>query len=90
LIRYETVGVSRLKTSWEIYFRSGSTGGQTQVRQVMKTPLGGLGRAVLAIIGKFPAEEVSANLRRLKQVMETGKVTDTTFAVEGKFSQQSQ
>jgi hypothetical protein len=56
----------------------------------MKTPLCGLGRAVLAIIGKFPAEEVSANLRRLKQVMETGKVTDTTFAVEGKFSQQAQ
>jgi len=40
----------------------------------------------LALIGKFPAEEVRANLHRLKQVMETGNVTDTSYAVRGKFS----
>jgi hypothetical protein len=41
---------------------------------VMKTPLGRVGRAALALIGKFPSEEVSANLHRLKEVMETGRV----------------
>jgi hypothetical protein len=41
----------------------------------------------IALIGKFPVEEVSSNLHRLKQVLETGRVTDTSYAVAGKFSQ---
>ena len=52
-----------------------------------KASLGRLGRAALALIGKFPAEEVTANLHRLKEIIETGKVTDTSYAVAGKFSQ---
>jgi uncharacterized membrane protein len=85
LIRYETVTSPGLRTYWEIYFAPGSEAGETQVREVMKPPLGRLGRAALALIGKFPAEEVTANLHRLKQVMETGKVTDTSYSVRGKF-----
>jgi uncharacterized membrane protein len=86
LIRYETVTSPGLKTYWEIYFAPGSEAGETEVREVMKAPFGRLGRAALALIGKFPAEEVRANLHRLKQVMETGKVTDTAYSVRGKFS----
>ena len=84
LICYETVSAPGLRTYWEIYFAS-PRDGETQVREVMKAPLGRLGRAALALIGKFPAEEISANLHRLKQVMETGKVTDTSYSVTGKF-----
>jgi hypothetical protein len=58
----------------------------TVVRELMKAPLGRLGRVALALIGKFPAEEVTANLHRLKQIMETRKVTDTSYSVRGKFS----
>jgi uncharacterized membrane protein len=87
LIRYETVSSPRLRTSWEIYFIPGSKAGQTEVREVMRAPLGRLGRAALALIGKSPAEEVSANLHRLKQLMETGRVTDTSYSVAGKFRQ---
>jgi uncharacterized membrane protein len=86
-IRYETVSSPALKTYWEIYFSRGSDAGQTEVREVMRAPLGRLGRAALAVIGKFPAAEVSANLHRLKQVLETGKVTDTSYSVPGKFGQ---
>lgn len=82
LIRYETAG---LRSSWEINFTPGPQAGSTVVREVMRAPLGRLGRAALALVGKFPAEEVSANLHRLKQVMETGHVTDTSYAVAGKF-----
>jgi hypothetical protein len=42
------------------------------------------GGAAVALIGKFPAEEVSSNLHRLKEVMETGTVTDTSYSVAGK------
>jgi hypothetical protein len=64
--------------------RSVGGAGETLVREVMKPPLGRLGRALLAFIGKFPAEEVTANLHRLKQIMETGKVTDTSYFVKSK------
>jgi uncharacterized membrane protein len=86
LIRYETATLPGLKTYWEIHFAPGPQAGQTEVREVMKTPLGKLGRAALALIGKFPAEEVSSNLHRLKQIMETGRVTDTSYSVPDKFS----
>ena len=87
LIRYETVTSPGLRTYWEIHFTPGSDAGKTEVREVMTVPLGRLGRAALALIGKFPAEEVSSNLRRLKEVMETGKVTDTSYSVPGKWVQ---
>src|SRR5262249_12427249 len=85
LIRYETVTSSATKTHWEIYFSPGAEPGETQVREVMKAPGGRFAMDALALIGKFPAQEVSANLHRFKQFMETGRVTDTTYAVSGKF-----
>jgi hypothetical protein len=41
--------------------------------------------AVLALMGKIPAGEVPSNLHRLKQLLEEGSVTDTSYAVPGKF-----
>ncbi|HEU5246065.1 MAG TPA: SRPBCC family protein [Candidatus Udaeobacter sp.] len=87
LIRYETVGVPGLKGYWEIHFAPGYHAGETEVRSLMRIPLARLGRAALALIGKFPAEEVSSNLHRLNELMETGRVTDTSYAVPGKFAQ---
>jgi uncharacterized membrane protein len=87
LIRYETVTSSPLKTYWEIYFTPGSAAGETEVHEVMKMPLGRLGCVALALLGKFPAEEQSSNLHRLKQLLETGTVTDTSYSVRGKFTE---
>jgi uncharacterized membrane protein len=87
LIRYETVASPRTRTSWEIYFKPGPNKAETEIREVMKAPLGKLGLAALALIGKFPASEVAANLHRLKELMETGRVTDTSYSVPGKFPQ---
>src|SRR5262245_62018478 len=47
-----------------VYFAPGTVAGETEVREVMKMPFGMLGRAALAMLGKFPAQEVSSNLRR--------------------------
>jgi uncharacterized membrane protein len=81
LIRYE-VGMG---SSWEIHFTPGASPGSTDVREIVRTPFGKVWRAALMLIGKSPVEEVSANLQRLKQLLETGHVTDTSFAVAGKF-----
>jgi uncharacterized membrane protein len=85
-IKYEAVPLPGLKTTWAIYLSPGSEPGATEVREVMQTPLGRLGRAGLALMGKPPAGEVPANLHRLKEVMETGTVTDTSYSVVGKFT----
>jgi uncharacterized membrane protein len=85
LIRYETNGLPGLRTRWEIQFIQGAGAGWTEVHEVMTSSLGTLGRVALGLMGKPPAEEVAANLRRLKQVMETGTVTDRSYAVPGKF-----
>ena len=63
------------------HFCPGSHAGEPEVREVMRAPLGRLGRVALALIEKFPAEEVYSNLRRLKQLIETGKVTDRSHSV---------
>jgi len=76
-----------VKTCSEIHFAPGPGAGQAEVREVMKAPLGILGRAALVLIGKFPAGEVAANLHRLKQVLEPGRVTDTSYSVPGKFAE---
>ena len=52
LIRYQTVTLPLLRTSWDIYFAPGSEAGETEVREVMKVSLGRLGRAALALLGK--------------------------------------
>lgn len=85
LIRYETVTSPSTRTYWEVYFSPGHDPGETEVREVMRAPEGKLVQAALALIGKYPAQEVAANLHRFKQVMETGKVTDTTYAVPNRF-----
>jgi uncharacterized membrane protein len=82
LLRYETAETG---TAWEVHFATGPQAGSAEVREVMRAPLGRVGRLALALIGKSPNEEVRANLHRLKQKMETGHVTDTSYAVAGKF-----
>jgi uncharacterized membrane protein len=83
-IFYETSS-DVLKTRWRIYFSPGATPEQTIVREVMLEPGGKMTELGLALIGKRPAAEVHSNLNRLKQVLETGRVTDTSNAVAGKF-----
>ncbi|GAA5191074.1 hypothetical protein GCM10023322_47620 [Rugosimonospora acidiphila] len=85
LIRYETTSPPGVRTYWTVHFSPAPDSDGTRVREVLNTPFGGLGRGALALVGKPPAAEVAANLRRLKQVIETGRVTDTDHAVAGKF-----
>ena len=89
LIRYETITAPELRTSWEIRFAPGPDANQTEVRERMTTPLGRVGRLALALIGKFPGAEVRANLQRLKELLETGHVSDTSHAAAGKFGKAS-
>jgi uncharacterized membrane protein len=85
-IGYEAVPLPGLKTTWAVGFSPAPQDGTTEVREVMTTPFGRVGRVGLTLMGKPPAGEVSANLHRLKEVLETGMVTDTSYSVAGKFT----
>ncbi|RKN28198.1 SRPBCC family protein [Micromonospora musae] len=85
LIRYETTGPPGLRARWTVRFAAVVDPARTEVHEVLEMPLGRLGHAALVLIGKPPAAEVAANLRRLKQLVETGEVTETAHAIRGKF-----
>jgi uncharacterized membrane protein len=80
LIRYQTGGPRPLRGRWELTFAVDTDSGGTRVREQLVVPLGAIGRAVLALIGKFPDREVAANLTRLKQLLEIGDGSDTPSA----------
>lgn len=80
LIRYETGGPTPLRGRWELTFTVDTASGGTRVREQLVVPLGAIGRAVLALIGKFPDREVAANLTRLTELLETGEGSDTPSA----------
>ena len=83
-IAYQTGSVTAA-ARWEINFSPGPDADTTVVREVMTVPGGVLTEAALAAIGKPPAKEVRANLERLKEVLETGHVTNREYVVRGKF-----
>ncbi|HEU5059825.1 MAG TPA: SRPBCC family protein, partial [Kofleriaceae bacterium] len=59
-------------------------GGQgTEVRVAMRyePPAGVVGRGVAMMFGKDPAHEVATDLRRLKQVIETGEVVESDASI---------
>ena len=85
LIRYETVTSPIMTTRWEIYFSPGQEAGETVVREVMIVPMGEIGQILLSVFGKSPTEEIPANLHRLKELLETGLVTNTDHTAKGKF-----
>jgi hypothetical protein len=55
----------------------------------MTLPGGQLAAAALAALGKPPAHEVRANLVRLKELLEHGRVTTFDYAVAEKFRSSS-
>jgi uncharacterized membrane protein len=81
---YETS--SRMfKAKWEIYFSQGKSPEEAVVREVLIHPGGRIGKFVLATMGKHPAAELHSNLQRLRQLIESGRVTDISNSIPGKF-----
>lgn len=85
LIRYEMGSHPSRRISWTIHFVAGSSSPDTVVHEVLQAPLSALGLELMALFGKPAAKEVAANLQRLKELLETGQVTDQSYAVAGKF-----
>lgn len=59
----------------------GGRGTEVRVRLSYEPPAGVVGRGVAALFGKDPAHQVGSDLRRLKQVIETGEVTRSDASI---------
>ena len=74
LISWHSLGDSEVRNSGAVRFRDAGNGGtDVQVDISYDPPLGALGVAVAKIFGDAPDQEVSADLQRFKEIMESGQ-----------------
>jgi hypothetical protein len=74
MISWHSLGDSEVRNSGAVRFRDATNGGtDVQVDISYDPPLGALGVAVAKIFGDAPDQEVSADLKRFKEIMESGQ-----------------
>jgi uncharacterized membrane protein len=76
LIAWSSTGKSEVPNSGRIEFRDTTNGRGTQVTVniVYEPPVGKLGKAVAKLFGREPNIQARQDLRRFKQLMETGEI----------------
>ncbi|WP_308259107.1 SRPBCC family protein [Pseudonocardia sp. H11422] len=84
-IAWRSVAGARVQNSGEVRFRPapGDRGTEIRVRLHYRPPAGKLGAAVAKLFGEEPGQQVRDDLRRFKQVMETGEVVRSEASPEG-------
>jgi uncharacterized membrane protein len=86
LIGWRSVAGSELDTTGSVHFVKAPGERGTEVRVVLKynPPAGKAGAAVAALFGQSPEGQIREDLRRFKQVMETGTVPTTEGQPRGR------
>ena len=76
-ISWKTVGDAPVRHAGSVHFRpaAGERGTEVRVEIDYDPPGGRLGRVIAAITGRDPSRQVAEELRRLKQIAETGELT---------------
>jgi uncharacterized membrane protein len=82
-IAWQSVDGADVPNSGRVSFRPapGNLGTELVVELDYMPPSGAIGAAVARLFGKEPAQQISADLRRLKQVLETGEVLHSNASV---------
>lgn len=84
-IAWRSVGAASVDNSGEVEFRAapGGRGTEIRVRLTYHPPAGKLGATVAKLFGEAPEQQVRDDLRRFKQVLETGEVVRSEGSPEG-------
>jgi uncharacterized membrane protein len=79
LIAWRSVEGSRVHNAGSVHFEPAAGGRGTELRVVLRydPPGGKIGAAFAKLFGETPAHQVQEELRRLKQLIETGEVATT-------------
>ena len=85
LVAWRSVEGADVPNSGSVRFRPAPGGRGTEVRVEIAydPPAGALGRTVAKLFGKEPQQQVEDDLRRFKQVLETGEVVRSEGSPEG-------
>ncbi len=83
MISWRSLPGSEVDNTGSVRFESAPGGRGTEVRVELRydPPGGKLGAAVAKLFGKAPEQEVARDLRRLKQVLETGEVVQSDASI---------
>jgi uncharacterized membrane protein len=89
-IGWRSVGDADIQNSGEVLFvpAPGNRGTEVRVTLSYDVPAGPLGRAVAKYFGEEPHQQLDDDLRRFKQVLETGEVVRSDGAPGGKRARQ--
>jgi uncharacterized membrane protein len=79
LIAWETEEGADIRSRGRVEFLDAAPGRGTMVRAIISydPPLGALGRAIAKVLQHEPAVQARHDLRRFKQLMETGEITSS-------------
>jgi len=85
LIAWQSLPGSDLRNWGRVRFQPapGGRGTELQVEIEYKAPAGEVGARLARLLGKEPGQELAEDLRRFKQVMETGEVTRSDASLGG-------
>jgi uncharacterized membrane protein len=84
-LAWRSVSHAEVPNSGEVAFEPapGGRGTEVRVRLTYEPPLGAAGNAVARLLGEEPRQQVTDDLRRFKQVLETGEVVRSAGSPEG-------
>ena len=76
LIAWRSLPGSRIHTSGTVQFQPapGARGTEVHVEMDFRPPVGAIGRTVAWMSGRDPSHQLNEDLRRLKQLLETGEI----------------
>ena len=77
LIGWRSVDGSRVDNAGSVHFTPATGGRGTELKVVLRydPPAGIIGAAVARVFGEDPAHQIGEDLRRLKQLVETGEIS---------------
>ena len=85
-IAWKSVPGSELENSGSVEFRPVPSHGGTEIRVTIEyhAPSGKIGKAFTRLFGEHPEQQVREDLRRFKQLMETGEIPTTVGQTSGR------
>jgi uncharacterized membrane protein len=86
LIAWRSLEDADVASAGSVHFTASEGGRGTEVRVVLRydPPGGVIGAAIAKLFGEEPSQQIEADLRRFKQVMETGETATTTGQSSGR------
>lgn len=86
LIAWRSLEGSQVETAGSVHFTPapGDRGTEVRVNLKYNPPAGPIGIALAKILGAAPDQQIRADLRRLKQIMETGEIPTTAGQPSGR------